>query len=121
MKSVSKKLRLRWAKRLIGAKYFVAMTDSEAVIALDAADPNDIMDVVALAAQAAELELFHEKLGLLLKEHKYILKAHEKEQHAKTITVQRKASSKQPKKVQAAVRGAAQRKNVGQYITKSKV
>lgn len=110
MKSVSKKLRLQWAKRLIGARYFIAMTNREAVIALDAADPATITDIVALTAQAAELEMFYDKLGELIQQHNGILASYAKTSkgaNGKTATVHTKTSNPKPGKVQASVRGAS--------------
>jgi len=112
LRSVSKKLRLRWAKRLIGARYFVAMTDREAVIALDAADPNTITDAVALTAQAAELEAFHGKLGELIKQHNDILEAYAKMSkgaNEKTTTVRTKTTNPKPGHIPASVRGTARK------------
>lgn len=107
MRSVSKRLRIRWAKRLIGAKYFVAMTDTQSVVALDAADPNEFTDVIALAAQAAELEAFYDKLGMLIQTHKDILKAYAKEQDAKATTTHRTTTKPKSGHVPASVRSRA--------------
>lgn len=93
IKSVGKRLRLRWAKKLLHAKYFVAMTDKEAMIALDAADPNEMHDAVALAAQAAELRAFYDKLGALLHQHDIILRALSKEADEKSNPVNRARTS----------------------------
>lgn len=113
MKSVSKRLRLQWAKRLIGARYFIAMTDTEAVIALDAADPDTITDIVALTAQAAELEAFYDKLGELINRHQDIMRAYDKMAkgiNEKTTTVRSKTSEPKSGQVPTKVRGTT-RKN----------
>lgn len=118
MRTVSKRLRLKWAKRLIGARYFIAMTDREAVIALDAADPDTITDTVALTAQAAELEAFYDKLGELIKRHRDILREYarlQKGKNEKTTTVHKKTTNPKSGHVQASVRGTAlPSKKVGQ-------
>jgi hypothetical protein len=63
-------LKLRWAKKLLKAKFFVVMTDTESAIAFEGANPDNFEDVVALAAQTAELENFYQQLGGLVKDHK---------------------------------------------------
>lgn len=112
IKAVSKSLRLRWAKKLLRAKYFVVMTDTQAMIALDAADPNELHDVVALAAQSAELQAFYDKLGELIHQHSIILRALSKETDEKPNTATRaRASTKaSTRKVPTKVRGAASNK-----------
>lgn len=112
IKSVNKRLRLRWAKKLLHAKYFVAMTNTEAMIALDAADPNEMHDVIALAAQAAELRAFYDKLGVLIHQHDIILQALSKGADAKSKTSNRARTStkKSPRKVPTSVRGTANKK-----------
>lgn len=62
-------VKLRWARKILGAKFFVVLTDREGVIALDGADPNQILDVVALTAQSAELQDFADKLSMVIKDH----------------------------------------------------
>lgn len=61
--------RILWAKRLLRAKYFVVMTDKESAIAFDGTDPDDFQDQLALRSQTAEIELFYEQLGDLVKRH----------------------------------------------------
>lgn len=62
-------IKIRWAKKLLRAKYFVVLTDKESVIAMDGADPGAFSDIMALSAQTAEVNDFYEKLGALVKEH----------------------------------------------------
>lgn len=69
-----KRAKMKWAKKLLKAKMFVILTDKESAIAIDGVDPHSFTDALALAAQAAELQLFHEQLGDLLKEHAAALK-----------------------------------------------
>lgn len=68
------RVKLRWARKLLGAKMFVVMTEKESAIAIDGADPRSFTDALALAAQAAELEMFQEKLGGLIVAHHQALK-----------------------------------------------
>lgn len=70
-----RRARLLWAKKLLKAKYFVVLTDKESVIALDGADPNSFVDVLALTAQSAEVNDFYEILGELVKDHAAAIKA----------------------------------------------
>ena len=63
-------LKLKWAKRLLKAKYFVVLTDKESAIAIDGADPSSFTDMLALTAQAAEIDEFYSKLGELVKQHR---------------------------------------------------
>jgi hypothetical protein len=62
-------LKLRWAKKLMQARYFVVLTDKESVIALDGAKPESITDILALDAQSAAIADFHDKLGALRDDH----------------------------------------------------
>jgi hypothetical protein len=64
------KARMVGASYLMKAKFFVVLTDKQASLALDGVDPYSFTDVLALNAQAAELELFRDKLTELIKEHK---------------------------------------------------
>lgn len=68
-----KTVKLRWAKKLLKAKMFVVMTEKESAIAIDGADPYTFTDALALAAQAAELEMFHSSLGELIRDHQRAL------------------------------------------------
>lgn len=63
-------VKIKWARKLLKAKMFVIMTEKESAIAVDGADPYSFTDAVALAAQSAELEMFHESLGKLIADHK---------------------------------------------------
>lgn len=63
------RVRIRWAKKLLHAKYFVVLTDTEAVIAIDGADPESFTDQLALQSQAAEVQMFYEKLAQLAEDH----------------------------------------------------
>lgn len=58
-----------WAKRLLRAKFFVVMTEKESAIMFDGANPDEFTDLLALTSQAAELELFKEKLQELIDAH----------------------------------------------------
>jgi hypothetical protein len=65
----SKIVKLRWANKLAQAKFFVILTDKEAVIALDGVNPDSFEDTLALQTQSAEIEDFIEKLQELKAEH----------------------------------------------------
>lgn len=68
-------LKLKWAKKLLAAKFFVVMTNKESAIAYEGVDPRSFTDVLALTAQAAELQEFYEQLGVLVKEHETAIEA----------------------------------------------
>lgn len=68
-----KTIKIRWASKLLKSKMFVILTEKESCIAIDGADPFSFTDALALAAQAAELEMFHESLGNLVKDHRNAL------------------------------------------------
>lgn len=63
-------IKIKWAQKLLKAKFFVVLTDKEAVIAIDGADPRSFTDLMALSSQTAEIEMFLDKLMLLSKDHK---------------------------------------------------
>lgn len=64
-----KATRLKWARKLLRAKYFVILTDKESVIAISGVDPSQFTDAMALAAQTAELVMFRDKLEELIVQH----------------------------------------------------
>lgn len=66
----TKRIRIMWARKLLGAKHFVVMTDKESALMFEGIDPREFTDALALAAQAAELEAFQESLTGLMLEHK---------------------------------------------------
>lgn len=68
-----KSTKLRWAKKLMRARYYVVLTDKEAVIAMDGVNPKSMNDIVALQAQAAEIEEFSRKLHKLAQDHEKIV------------------------------------------------
>lgn len=88
------KVKIKWAKKLLGAKYFVVMTDKESAIALDGADPESFTDYMALTAQAAEVDEFYLRLGELVKRHQKAVKQFTGDTSAKTATLKKK--SKRP-------------------------
>lgn len=75
-------VKVKWARRLLRAKYFVVMTDRHSAILFEGVDPESIVDRTALEAQAAEIEYFYEQLGDLVKRHK---KAVALAMHKKTV------------------------------------
>ena len=87
---MNKFLKGKWAGKLMRSKFFVLLTDSEGVIALEGADPEMILDAVALDAQTAEIKLFRDRLDILAKDHK---KATAK-LRSKSVTTDGKKSSK---------------------------
>lgn len=68
-----KSTRLRWAKKILGAKYFVVLTDNESVIALEGVDPHNLHDIVALQEQSASIDNFMYMLKDLKQEHDEII------------------------------------------------
>lgn len=91
-----KSLKLRWARKLLRAKYFVVMTDTESAIAFEGVNPNSFTDEIALRAQATELQQFYTQLGTLVGEHEEALKKLTGGNRGKSSNVNRnkKASSK---------------------------
>ena len=81
------RIKVRWAKKLLHAKYFVVLTDKESAIAIDGADPDSFVDHLALESQAAEVQMFYEKIAELVKTHN---KALAKFQGSKNVTTNRK-------------------------------
>lgn len=67
-------LKARWAAKLLKAKYFIVMTDTESAIAFEGVNPASMDDQIALAAQRAELAHFHSELGNLIRQHDRALK-----------------------------------------------
>lgn len=63
------RIKVRWAKKLLSARFFVILTDKESVIALEGADPKSFNDLLALTSQTAEITDYHDKLGELVGEH----------------------------------------------------
>jgi hypothetical protein len=62
-------VRVRWAWRLLRAKYFVVLTDKASCFMLDVADPSLESDKLALHAQTAELQMFKNALDEAIKQH----------------------------------------------------
>lgn len=91
-------VKLRWAKKLLGAKYFVVMTDSESIVALAGVNPEAFTDYIALTAQAAEIQSFYEALGDLVKRHK---KAVDELMGGDPVTTNRKDTPKKNAKTKA--------------------
>lgn len=60
-----KLLALRWARKIMGSKSFVVLTDTESFIAMDGIDPNKLNDLLVLQAQHASVEAFQEDLEKL--------------------------------------------------------
>ena len=67
------KLNRKWARKLLGTKNFVVLTDTEAVINLRGLDPESLDDIVVLSAQTAELLSFYDRLGKLMKQHNKVV------------------------------------------------
>jgi hypothetical protein len=64
-----KRLKARYVRKLLQAKFFVLLTDKESAIALDGADPDSFSDMLALNAQAAALLAFRDNLNALIRDH----------------------------------------------------
>ena len=114
-----KTAKLKWAKKLLRAKMFVVMTEKESAIAIDGADPYSFTDAIALAAQAAELEMFQQSLAGLLKQHQDALKKLSGDDDAKKASAtRRKTSTKQT--TETRVKRARQAKTAVRGSTKAK-
>lgn len=62
-------VQLRWARKILKAKHFIVLTDSEGIIALQGVDPHNLHDVIMLEEQAATISGFMERLKDLKREH----------------------------------------------------
>ncbi len=83
--------RTKWAARIMRARYFVVLTERESVIYLKGVKPEEFEDVVALAAQCAELEDFQDKLKDMIERHEaQVYKLSGGYKHAKRNTAKRK-------------------------------
>lgn len=67
-------VRLRWAYRILRAKYFVVSTDKASVLVLDAVDPHRESNRLSLEAQSQELTMFLESLTKFIKDHEKAVK-----------------------------------------------
>lgn len=72
---MSKRVNARWAAKVLKAKYFVVLTDTESALALDGVDPDSINDMVALQSQTASIAAFKRDLTELEKVHKQHLQS----------------------------------------------
>jgi len=87
-------IKMRWARKLMQAKYFVLLTDSEAVIALDGVEPELMLDAISLEAQSAELKEFRRRIDILIKDHNRALANFRKVTRSKRATTNRKKTPK---------------------------
>lgn len=71
---MKRNVKARWAVKILRSRYFVAMTDKEAIIYLENADPEKIEDAIILAAQSSEFKDFSDRLKALIKDHNAVLK-----------------------------------------------
>lgn len=71
---MSKRIKARWASKIMRSKYFVVLTDKEAGMYLEGANPEDMNDQIALAAQVTELKDFSDRLKTLITDHNVILR-----------------------------------------------
>jgi len=100
---IPRAVRVRWARKLLGAKYFVVLTDKESVIALAGVNPESFTDALALASQSAEIEMFYNSLGDLMKDHKKALNKLNRMNNA-TINRREDRPTTGPREVQTTVR-----------------
>jgi len=61
--------RIKWAIKILFAKYFVVLTDKESVIAMKGIRPDKFQDLLALKAQQNAIEDFGHKLKKLRSKH----------------------------------------------------
>lgn len=66
---MSKRLNMKWAIKVLRAKYFVVLTESESAIVLEGVDPQSMYDPLMLRAQADSIKEFQSNLADLLKVH----------------------------------------------------
>lgn len=91
-----RRIKAKWAAKLLRARYFVLLTDTESAICLSAVDPNSIDDTLSLVAQTASIHSFIEKLQEFEKEHNRALQRLTKRTHAKKSVPHRRTT--QPRK-----------------------
>lgn len=104
--------KIKWAIKLLKSKMFVVLTDKEAAIAIDGADPYSLTDAITLAAQASELQMFNESIKELIDKHEAALTQLSKVidgNDKKATSVKGKNNSKQ---------ASSQSKRTGQVQTK---
>lgn len=65
-----RRIKAKWATKLMKSKHFVLLTDKESVICFQNVDPTKFSDIVMLEAQRAELANFSEKLDELILRHR---------------------------------------------------
>lgn len=68
-KITPKRIKLLWAKKIFKARFFVALTESDSVILLQAADPTRLGDAIAIRTQKATLTAWSKQLEDLIKQH----------------------------------------------------
>lgn len=94
-----KMAKLKWANKLARARYFVVLTDKESVIAFDGANPRSFTDILALEAQASEIDNFLEALKELRTRHSDAIdRLQEKENKRAKRTSAAKAKAKSSSK-----------------------
>lgn len=77
------RLHAKWARKLLGSKSFVLLTDKESVIYFSGLNPDRIEDNILLHSQTAALLSFSERLNeLILKHEKAIDRVLKKEGNA---------------------------------------
>lgn len=65
-----KRLNVKWANKVLRAKHFVVLTDTESYIAMEGMDPNSMDDMLVLQAQQASIDQFMDALKTLNDQHK---------------------------------------------------
>lgn len=63
------RLNSKWAAKLLRSKSFIVMTDTESAIVFKGVNPSSFTDVLALRAQAVELDHYIDSLKKLKVEH----------------------------------------------------
>lgn len=70
-----KSIRVKWAQRILKAKFFVALTEKDAVIYLKGADPTTFEDETALVSQAVTIDTYIKRLQQLRRSHDQVLES----------------------------------------------
>lgn len=88
---------LQWAAKLLRAKNFVVLTDTDSVINLDGVEPRRMKSVLMLTAQKRALSVFQAKLQKLIEDHdKHIAIMGGAVKHVTSRTQSRKTKTSRP-------------------------
>lgn len=70
---MSKKNKLIAMRKLAQTKSFILLTDTQSLIHVEALSPDQFEDVQLVAAHQANLEIFRERIGELIKKYEKVI------------------------------------------------